>query len=78
MEAAFDRAKSALANVDMLVHPHMDSPITLTVDALEFAIGAVLEQWSETLGSLWCFTVTNYVCLNVSIIHLIMNCLHCI
>ena len=31
----------------MLAHPRMDSPIALTVDASEFAVGAVLEQWSE-------------------------------
>ena len=47
MDTAFDRAKSALANVAMLAHPCMDAPIALTVDASEMAVGAVLEQWSE-------------------------------
>ena len=47
MESAFDRAKSALASVAMLAHPRMDSPIALTVDASDVAVGAVLEQWSE-------------------------------
>ena len=44
LEEAFATAKEALAQVTMLVHPHADKPIALTVDASRAAIGAVLEQ----------------------------------
>ena len=48
LEEAFATAKEALAQATMLVHPHADKPIALTVDASGAAIGAVLEQ---NLGS---------------------------
>ena len=48
LEEAFATAKEALAQATMLVHPHADKPIALTVDASGAAIGDVLEQ---NLGS---------------------------
>ena len=44
MNKAFAEAKTLLASVTMLVHPRMDVPITLTVDASDHAVGAVLQQ----------------------------------
>ena len=44
MECAFDRTKEMLANATMLNHPDPSSPIALTIDASDTAIGAVLEQ----------------------------------
>ena len=41
---AFDRAKQALADAAMLVHPRSDAPTAVTVDASGLAVGAVLEQ----------------------------------
>ena len=43
MDCAFDRAKEMLANATMLNHPDPSSPIALTADASDTAIGAVLE-----------------------------------
>ncbi|XP_059814618.1 uncharacterized protein LOC132386387 [Hypanus sabinus] len=42
--AAFVQTKEALANAAMLVHPRMDAPTALTVDASNRAVGGVLEQ----------------------------------
>ena len=44
MDCAFDRAEEMLANATMLNHPDPLSPIVLTTDASDTAIGAVLEQ----------------------------------
>lgn len=44
MDTAFQRTKEALATATMLVHPHMDAPTSITVDASDIAIGGVLEQ----------------------------------
>ena len=46
--AAFTASKSALADYTMLVHPDTSAPLSLTVDASDVAIGAVLEQFSAT------------------------------
>ena len=44
MEAAFMTSKEVLANATMLVHPQSEAPTSLTVDASDIAVGAVLEQ----------------------------------
>jgi cleavage and polyadenylation specificity factor subunit 1 len=44
MAEAFDKTKAALANATMLVHPRPDAAFSLTVDASDVAVGAVLEQ----------------------------------
>ena len=44
MMAAFTNAKQALANSTMLVHPRLNAPTVLTVDASCTTVGAVLEQ----------------------------------
>ena len=44
MDRAFDQAKEMLAKVTLLNHPDPSSPIALTTDASDTAIGAVLEQ----------------------------------
>lgn len=41
--AAFEKCKSDLAEATLLVHPNASSVISLTVDASDFAMGAVLE-----------------------------------
>ena len=41
---AFQEIKVALANATLLAHPSPDAPYCLTVDASNFAIGAVLQQ----------------------------------
>ena len=45
MVAAFRNTKRALANVALLAHPAQNAPISLTADASDRAIGAVLEQF---------------------------------
>jgi transposase InsO family protein len=44
LNKAFDASKDALANATLLVHPCHDAPTSLTVDASDVAVGAVLEQ----------------------------------
>lgn len=41
---AFEKCRQALANAVLLAHLHEEAPLTLTTDASEIAIGAVLEQ----------------------------------
>ena len=44
MRAAFRDIKSALASATLLIHPHPTAPISLTTDASDSHIGAVLQQ----------------------------------
>ncbi|UYV65543.1 hypothetical protein LAZ67_3004647 [Cordylochernes scorpioides] len=41
---AFDQCKFQLANAALLHHPFPEAPLCLTVDALDFAVGAALHQ----------------------------------
>jgi len=50
MLSAFTNTKQALANATMLHHPQQRAPTSLTVDASDLAVGAVLEQYS---GGIW-------------------------
>ena len=43
-KTSFSESKRALANATMLEHPIPGAPISLAVDASDFAIGAVLQQ----------------------------------
>ncbi|KAJ8353208.1 hypothetical protein SKAU_G00207750 [Synaphobranchus kaupii] len=45
MDDAFGAAKSALAAAALLAHPSPTSPVALTTDASDYAVGAVCEQW---------------------------------
>ena len=47
VDAAFQKAKTALSEATMLVHPCADAPLALTTDASDLAIGAVLEQFVD-------------------------------
>ena len=44
MIKAFQDTKAALAGAILLTHPHPNAPTSLTVDASEQAVGAVLQQ----------------------------------
>ena len=44
LDVAFRQSKGALAKATMLVHPGHEAPTSLTVDASDVAVGAVLEQ----------------------------------
>ena len=44
METAFTKSKKVLADATLLVHPQNDAATSLTVDASDIAVGAVLEQ----------------------------------
>ena len=44
MVKAFTHAKTALAGATMLTHPRRNAPTSLTVDASNLAVGAVLQQ----------------------------------
>ena len=43
-ETAFEASKRALADATMLTHPHHDAPTSITSDASDVAVGAVLSQ----------------------------------
>lgn len=45
MDQAFTTTKSALASATMLTHPLPNAPISLTSDASDVAVGAVIQQW---------------------------------
>ena len=47
MTQAFDNIKKALAKATLLAHPRHDAPISLTTDASDRAVGAVLQQWTD-------------------------------
>ena len=47
---AFVQSKNALANATLLAHPITCLPISIAVDASDFAIGAVLQQ---RVGNAW-------------------------
>ena len=56
MTLAFNSAKAALANVTMLIHPRRKVPLSLTVDASDQAVRAVLQQLvHSTWQPLWFF-----------------------
>ena len=44
MQRSFEAIKEALANATLLHHPRTDATLALTVDASNYALGAVLEQ----------------------------------
>ena len=39
-----EETKTALAGATLLAHPHPDAPICIMTDALDFGLGAVLQQ----------------------------------
>ncbi|KAL1258854.1 hypothetical protein QQF64_009431 [Cirrhinus molitorella] len=49
MIGAFDSTKQALAVAAMLAHPLPDSPIAITTDASDFAVGQPLAFFSRKL-----------------------------
>ncbi|CAB4031903.1 Hypothetical predicted protein, partial [Paramuricea clavata] len=46
-EETFQFCKSALASATLLVHPHYNAPTSITSDASDLAVGAVLEQFID-------------------------------
>ena len=47
-EAALGRLKAAVLDAPVLMHPDRDKPFVLTTDAGDYAVGASLEQASDT------------------------------
>ena len=45
MVTAFHETKKALAEATLLTHPRLDAPTSLTADASDQAVGAVLQQF---------------------------------
>ncbi len=58
LEEAFKAAKGGLAEAVMLAHPKPDALISLTTDAFDTAVGAVMQQWvnCQMDGSRWPFS----------------------
>ena len=46
-KTSFSESKRALANATMLAHPIPGAPISLAIDASDFAIGAALQLTRE-------------------------------
>ena len=44
MKTAFQSTKEALAKATLLIHPHLDVPVSLNTDASDTVVGAVLQQ----------------------------------
>ena len=57
MVSAFRDTKKALADAALLAHPAHDAPISLTADASDRAVGAVLEQFVDGEWHPWPFSV---------------------
>lgn len=51
----FADAKAALANATMLAHPSPTASIAITMDASDYAVGAVYKQWVSGAWQLVCF-----------------------
>ena len=49
MVKAFHDTKKALANATLLSHSHQDAQISLTTDASDLAVGAVLQQFVDSV-----------------------------
>ncbi len=47
---AFEKAKNGLVNATLLAHPDPKAQVSLTTDASDIAVGAVLQQWIENKG----------------------------
>ena len=47
MVKAFQDTKKALANAMLLTHPRPDAKTSITVDASDLAVGAVLQQYVD-------------------------------
>lgn len=47
MGKAFEDTKKALVTATLLAHPRHGAPISLTTDASDQAVGAVLQQWVD-------------------------------
>ena len=47
MMQAFEAFKKTLVKATLLAHPRHNAPISLTTDASDRAVGAVLQQWVE-------------------------------
>ena len=76
-DSAFIDAKKALANAIMLAHPSPDESIAITIDASDYAVGAVHEQW---VYGAWLplafFSRLGYAPVNVSTALLTVSYLH--
>ena len=48
MVTTFQNTKKALADATLLAHPASNTPIALTADASDRAVGAVLEQFVDS------------------------------
>ena len=46
--AAFEAAKTALADATLLAHPKHDAPLSIATDASDVATRAVLQQWVDS------------------------------
>ena len=55
LDSAFTRTKALLSFVPELVHPHPDAPISLSVDASDTHLGAVLQQLLDGSWALLAF-----------------------
>ena len=55
LDSVFTRAKDLLYSVPELMHPQPDGPISLSVDASESHLGAVLQQLLDSSWALLAF-----------------------
>ena len=48
-DLAFNKSKQMLANATLLVHPDHSTPLNITCDASDFAVGGVLQQYIDNV-----------------------------
>ena len=48
-ESAFSESRQILANATLLVHPDTSAPLNITCDAVDFAVGGVLQQYIDNV-----------------------------
>ena len=60
LKAAFHHPKDLLIKVPEFIHPHPSAPISLTVDASDSPVGAVLQQRVDDAWCCWHFSPGNF------------------
>ena len=75
MVKAFQDTKKALAGETLLTHPRQNAPTSLTTDASDLAIGAVLQQFVD--GTWVPLAFFSQKLRGRNTVLLIVSCLHC-
>lgn len=70
---AFKQCQNDLANATLLIHPLSNAPMLLTVDASDFAMGAVVEQFQNGMWKPLSIFIENLLQFNSSTVPMTEN-----